>query len=63
MIAKHVADRSFEFNKFLLTLTQKHSMSWREVFWRIYAHTVLFHCKVCGDWFSGAYLQQCTYHP
>ncbi|CAG9324974.1 unnamed protein product [Blepharisma stoltei] len=62
VIAEHVADRNWEFNKFMLYLKDQ-GLSWREIYWKIWARLVSFNCMVCGLKFIGAELGHCSFHP
>lgn len=62
VIANHVFDRSFDIKKFINFLRQTMKYTWKEIYWKIYAHTVDFDCKTCGKKFNGATAKQCSYH-
>lgn len=62
VIAEHVADRNWEINKFFLFLKEQ-SLTWREIYWKIWARLIPFNCAVCGLKFVGAELGHCSYHP
>lgn len=47
VIAKHVVDRSWEINKFVSFIREKYHLSWRRIYWKIWAHTVTMECSVC----------------
>lgn len=38
-------------------------MPWRELYWKVWAHTLEFPCSSCEEWFVGAELEHCNYHP
>ncbi len=61
VIAQHVAARSFDFHKYLLWLRNK-SLSWRDIYWRIWAMTTTLYCTVCKRSFVARHMAQCTYH-
>jgi hypothetical protein len=62
VIAEHVADRSWDANKFIHYLRQQGNLSWREIYWKIWGHLVTLHCGVCDRNFVGAEIQHCRYH-
>ena len=44
----HIADRSFEMNKFILHLKQAKKVSWKEIYYKIWAFTKMVRCGECG---------------
>mmetsp|Transcript_7276 Transcript_7276/g.7129 ORF Transcript_7276/g.7129 Transcript_7276/m.7129 type:complete len:212 (+) Transcript_7276:275-910(+) len=62
VIAEHVADRNWEINKFFLFLKDQ-GLTWREIYWKIWARLQAFYCNVCGLKFVAAELGHCSYHP
>ena len=37
-------------------------LSWRQIYWKIYSHTLDFECKTCGNRFTGPYSTHWYYH-
>lgn len=62
VIAEHVADRSWDANKFIYFLRQQGGLSWREIHWKIWGHLVTLHCGVCDRNFVGAEIGHCRFH-
>ena len=62
VIAEHVADRSWDSNKFISFLRHQGSLSWREVYWKIWARLTTLHCAVCDHNFVAAEVGHCSYH-
>jgi hypothetical protein len=62
VIAKHVADRSWDINKFLMFLKQK-SISWKDMYWKIWSRLLTYECSECEKMFVGAEIGHCSYHP
>ena len=58
----HVADKGFELNKFVLSLRAK-KIPWKDLFWKLFACVIEFHCIECDQKFTGNRLNQCSYHP
>jgi DNA-directed RNA polymerase subunit RPC12/RpoP len=55
VIAKHMLDRSFDSKKFITFLKNSLKYTWRQIYWKIYSHTIDFECKTCDKPFNGAY--------
>jgi hypothetical protein len=62
VIAEHVADRSWDLNKFVLFLRQK-GVDWRTIYWRLWGRLIVFDCNVCEKKFIGSERDYCSYHP
>lgn len=62
VIAEHMSDRSWDINKFIHFLRQM-SLSWREIYWKIYARLLKFKCTICDQYFLGSEIPHCSYHP
>lgn len=63
VIAQHVADRNFDLSRFINYLQEKKQLSWRDIYWRIWARLMEFDCVSCESKFVGAELAHCSYHP
>lgn len=50
--APHIADKSFELNKFVLSLRAK-KIPWRDLFWKLFACVIEFQCNTCLAKFTG----------
>lgn len=48
-----------DFIQFLKT----NSVSWRRIFWKVWARTLEDECKECGVRFTAAGFTNCVYHP
>ena len=59
----HIADRSFEMNKFILHLKSSKKLSWKQIYYKILSFTKMFECTDCGQTVSGPYLKHCKFHP
>jgi len=59
--ATHVADRNFELNKFVISLRAK-KVSWKDLFWKLFACVLDFKCIDCNERFTGDKLNHCHYH-
>ena len=62
VIAEHVADRSWDINKFIHYLRQQGALSWKEIYYKIWAHLITLHCGECDQHFVGAEIGHCIYH-
>ena len=58
----HVADKTFDLNKFVLSMRSR-KIPWRDLFWKLFACVIEFHCVTCDRKFTGNKLNQCDYHP
>eukprot|EP00698_Gefionella_okellyi_P001586 TRINITY_DN11514_c0_g1_i1.p1 TRINITY_DN11514_c0_g1~~TRINITY_DN11514_c0_g1_i1.p1 ORF type:complete len:640 (-),score=128.82 TRINITY_DN11514_c0_g1_i1:1537-3456(-) len=63
VLAQHVQERSFDRNAFVETLHLKRKMSWKDVFWRVWAMVQTLRCITCGQQFVLTDLGHCAYHP
>ena len=61
--AIHVRDTEFECKKFINFVKEKFRISWREMYWKVWAYQHLFHCSVCDSPFLLSELVHCSYHP
>lgn len=48
-------DRSFDIKKFVNFLKNTIKLSWKQIYWKVYSHTLDFECKTCGSRFTGPY--------
>ena len=62
MISEHSEDDTFKCLDFFGYANRK-GMPWRELYWKVWAHTIEFPCLSCDQWFVGAELEHCNYHP
>jgi len=62
VIAEHVSDRSWDINKFIHYLRQQGALSWKEIYYKIWAHLITLHCGECDQHFVGAEIGHCVYH-
>ncbi len=62
VIAQHISDRGWDLNKFIHFLRTS-SLSWREIYWKIYARTINFNCITCEGSFLGSQIRHCSFHP
>jgi hypothetical protein len=63
VIAKHMADRAFDFKKFIGFVMSKKLFDNRTLFWRIIAWSLMVRCLDCEEWFHGAQIYDCRFHP
>ncbi len=62
VIAEHVADRSWDINKFVHFLRQQGGLSWKETYYKIWAHLVTLYCVECDRHFVAAEVDHCSFH-
>lgn len=62
VLAKHVPDSNWDINEFLNFL-RKNGLSWRRIFWKVWARLISDECKVCGNMFVLSELDNWCYHP
>jgi len=55
VIARHVSDRVFDINKFVMYLRQK-QVPWKELYWKLTSRLVDYECGECSEQFLGAEL-------
>ena len=60
-IAEHVVDARWDVSAYVASLRSKR-LSWKEVFWRLWAVVQHDVCKVCGRGFVVAEIGHCSYH-
>ena len=58
---KHVEDRKWKLDQFIDFLKKK-GLSWREIYCKIWAHTITLNCEDCRKNFVGSDIGQCIYH-
>lgn len=63
VIADHMFDRSFDIKKFISFCKNTMKLTWKQIYWKILAHTVDFECRTCNKKFNGAYAKHWYYHP
>lgn len=63
VIADHMFDRSFDIKKFIGFWKNTMKLTWKQIYWKIYAHTVDFECRTWGKKFNGANAKHCYFHP
>jgi len=61
-VSKHKADKLWDINKFVMFLRTK-SISWGDIFWKMFARLQEFRCTHCDKKFIGAEINHCNYHP
>lgn len=62
VIAQHVADTSFDMQKFIMNLKSK-GMSWRQIYWKIWGRLISFNCVTCDNKFLASEFAHCSFHP
>lgn len=62
VLAKHVADKSWDINEFF-SFIRKGGVSWRRIFWKVWGKLNADECVTCGEHFTYAEIDHCTYHP
>eukprot|EP01065_Artemidia_motanka_P013986 TRINITY_DN1791_c1_g1_i2.p1 TRINITY_DN1791_c1_g1~~TRINITY_DN1791_c1_g1_i2.p1 ORF type:complete len:857 (+),score=161.05 TRINITY_DN1791_c1_g1_i2:405-2975(+) len=60
-VSEHSPDNHWDVNAYLARLRCKR-MSWREIYWRMWALVNHGHCKACNRHYSYAELAHCAYH-
>lgn len=63
VIAKHMADRAFDFKKFVWYIMSRKLIDYKRLFWRVISWSLILKCIDCDDWFDGAHYFDCKYHP
>lgn len=63
VIAQHVADTDWDVSHYVQYCREVLQLPWREIYWRIWARVHMFRCSVCHQYFCGAELGHCSYHP
>ena len=62
VIAHHMFDPSFDIKKFISFTKNTMKLTWKQIYWKIYAHTIIFEWKTCGKFFNGAYATHWYFH-
>tara|TARA_B110000285_G_C15136819_1_gene627546 strand:- start:1596 stop:1886 length:291 start_codon:yes stop_codon:yes gene_type:complete len=62
LVAKHTADKHFDFIMFVNFLSTTKQLKWKEVFLKIWSLIQTFKCVSCGKNFSGEEYNNCYYH-
>jgi hypothetical protein len=57
-----VIDRSFEIKKFINFVRETYRISWKEIFWKVWAYLQVLECKACHQWFNLAEVDHCSFH-
>lgn len=60
-IANHVPDKNWDYNEFF-SYIRKNGVSWRRIFWKVWARLKSDECTVCNQRFTLAEIDHCTYH-
>ena len=63
VIADHMFDRSFDIKKFISFCKNTMKLTWKQIYWKVYSHTVDFEWKTWNKRFNGAYSKHWYYHP
>ncbi len=63
VIASHVGDGSWNLNKFINYLHSTCRLPWRDIYWKVWAHTLCFDCRDCRERFAANQHFLCAYHP
>lgn len=59
----HVQDSQFDLVDFLLYLSNKKNMRWKDIFWQVWLILQEFNCQTCNTSFHGMQIDECLYHP
>lgn len=62
VLAKHVSDSNWDINEFFNWL-RKHGVSWRRIFWKVWARLYSDECTEWQNKFVLADIGNCSYHP
>lgn len=62
VLAKHVADKNWDINEFF-SYIRKNGVSWRRIFWKVWGRLYSDEWSTCGERFTYAEIDHCTYHP
>lgn len=62
VLAKHVSDSNWDINEFFSYL-RKHGVSYRRVFWKVWARLITDECTVWRNKYVLADVANCSYHP
>ena len=61
-ISHHLAEKAWNLNDFVMFTRQK-GVTWKELYWKIWAYIEKFQCSGCGTSFIAARLNHCLFHP
>ena len=62
VLANHVADSDWNINEFFAFITTN-GVSWRRIFWKVWARLKFDSCLTCGQKFTYSEIDNWTYHP
>lgn len=62
VIAEHVVDRNWDYNKFISFLKSQ-GFAWKDIYWKLWGRLISYDCLSCGEHFVGAELHHCSFHP
>ena len=60
--AKHVIDKSWDLKKFITYIRETYRISWKEIYWKIWAQLYLFKCDRCQEYYPLSELGNCSFH-
>lgn len=59
MLANHVQDKEWDLKKFVTFIRETYRISWKEIYWKVWAHLNMMSCGRCGDYFALPELYNC----
>lgn len=59
---EHCPDGKWDLNEFVMLLREQKYV-WKEIYWKMWSLTQLFHCSTCGEHFRGFDYDCCRFHP
>ena len=49
--AKHAIDQNWDLKRFITFIRETYRISWKEIYWKVWAHLYLLQCRKCGELF------------
>lgn len=63
MKAEHAIDKEWDLKKFITFVRETYRISWKEIYWKVWAYLHVFSCAQCSHSFQLNQLANCAYHP
>jgi hypothetical protein len=61
--AEHAIDKEWDLKKFITFVRETYRISWKEIYWKVWAYLHVFSCAQCSHSFQLNQLALCAYHP
>jgi len=62
MQQKHVIDKDWDLKKFITYIRENYRISWKEIFWKVWAQLKIMNCVTCDTYFHISDYNSCLYH-